>query len=184
MDHFARLVHPLMIQRARHLAADVRHQTAAQRDIQQLMAAANGQQRLALAENFVQQNQLAQITPAAVRRHAHRFADVARQVAGVKIRINVVAAGEQHAVHAATISASSARSVVVGAVTGMPPAWVTDKSYLTERLTDKSRNSTPRFSMLGEIRIKGRQAIARNVKRFGEKVSGKSTPPGANRFHG
>src|SRR6267378_5738131 len=73
-----------------------------------------------------------------------------------------------------TISASSTRSLVLGRRNGMPPAWRMDCSYLKERLTERSLNSTPRFSMLGETRIKGGLAIARNVKPFEEIVSGKS----------
>ena len=54
MHQFARLVHALMVQRTGRLAADVRNQPAAERNIQQLVPAANGEQRFALAENLVQ----------------------------------------------------------------------------------------------------------------------------------
>jgi hypothetical protein len=64
----ARLVQPLMVQRAGNLLADVRDQLSAKRDVQQLMSATDRQQRFALAENFVNQNQFEQIAFAAVGR--------------------------------------------------------------------------------------------------------------------
>ena len=48
-----------MVQRAGHLPADVRDQPAAERDVQQLMPAANRQKRFALVKNFTNQNQFA-----------------------------------------------------------------------------------------------------------------------------
>jgi hypothetical protein len=42
-----------MVQRAGHLAANVRNQPAAEREVQQLMPAANCQKRFVLAKNFV-----------------------------------------------------------------------------------------------------------------------------------
>jgi hypothetical protein len=43
----------------------------------------------------------------------------------------------------------------MGTTTGMPPAWSTELSYLMDRLADKSLNSTPHFSTLGDTNIKG-----------------------------
>ena len=67
MHQLARLVHALMVQRAGHLPADVRNQFATERDVQQLVPVANGQQRLALAENLLNQDQLAPVAPGVQR---------------------------------------------------------------------------------------------------------------------
>ena len=74
------LSEPLMVQRAGNLLADVRDQLPAERDVEQLMAATDRQQRFALAENFVNQNQFEQIALAAVGRLLDGRADFFRQV--------------------------------------------------------------------------------------------------------
>ena len=53
------LVHTAMVQRPAHLGADVAHQRASESDIDHLMSAADRQERFGLAEDFVDQDQLA-----------------------------------------------------------------------------------------------------------------------------
>src|SRR5215211_5664482 len=55
----------------------------------------------------------------------------------------------------ATDSATSAGAGSAGAIHGSPPAAATARQYWLERLTELSSNSTPRFCVLGEIKIKG-----------------------------
>jgi hypothetical protein len=55
-----------------------------------------------------------------------------------------------------TASASMARSVVAGATMGRPHAAMTACPYRSDKLTERSLNSTPRSSKLGEIKISGR----------------------------
>jgi hypothetical protein len=93
MHQIGRLVRLLMVDCAGNLTADVGDQPAAERDVQQLMAAADGQERLALAENLINQDDFAQVTPAAVGGLLDGPADGARQLAGVKIGIDVIPAG-------------------------------------------------------------------------------------------
>ena len=61
MHYFAAPVHAAVLQGLGPENAQVRHQGAAERHVEHLMAAADAQQRLALAEGFVNQNELAQV---------------------------------------------------------------------------------------------------------------------------
>ena len=77
---------------------NVRHQRAAQRHIDHLMPPANRQQRLSLPKHFINHDQLAQIPLATVGRDVHRAPNSRRQTVGVKPRIDIIAAGQKHAI--------------------------------------------------------------------------------------
>jgi len=61
MNYLIFEVGPAMIERFRPLAPDVRHEGAPEGHVEDLVAPADGQQRLALAEHFVDEQQLEQI---------------------------------------------------------------------------------------------------------------------------
>ena len=90
-----------MIQFRAMLLADVADQFAAKGHVHELVAAADAQDGLFLAEDFLDQNELAQIAPAAIRGLADGLEDFRGQVFIVEIGADVVAAGEQNAIGAA-----------------------------------------------------------------------------------
>ena len=100
MHQIKRLGHLAMIHAARKLLPDVRQEPAAERDVQQLMAAANRQHRLALLKNFRNQNQFALVSSAVIRRDGDGLANIFRQRPIVKLGVNVIAAREQNPVGA------------------------------------------------------------------------------------
>ena len=55
VNDFVLPVQAAVVQRSGHLRGNIHNQRAAQRNVQNLLSAANGQQRLALAENFPNQ---------------------------------------------------------------------------------------------------------------------------------
>ena len=98
MHYLVAFVHSPMIQRARQIAMNVRHQRAAKRHIDHLMTPANRQQGFALPEHFINHDQLAQIPFPAIGRDIHRAPNARRQTVGVKAGIDIIAAGQKHAV--------------------------------------------------------------------------------------
>src|SRR5689334_13160063 len=101
MNDIAAFVQASVLHGAGDFARDIHDQRATHGDIKHLVAAANGEQRFALAEDFIDQDQFAQIALAAVGGGVHRFAELGRDAVFVKPRFDVVTAGDEDAIRAA-----------------------------------------------------------------------------------
>src|SRR5689334_3436461 len=98
MHYFAALIRPPMVGSARQLTQNIHHQRATERDVEHLMAAANRQQRFALAESFIPQDYFAQIPLPTIRSHVYGPLEPGREPAAVDPRVHILAAGEQNTV--------------------------------------------------------------------------------------
>src|SRR5438309_8808667 len=89
-----------MIESFGHLEPNVSKQRAAQRDIYNLMASANGQKGLALGKNRLDEQQLTVITFTPIGSGLYRTPHLRRQTVSVQARIHVISPGEQDAIAA------------------------------------------------------------------------------------
>src|SRR3569833_730548 len=100
MNDIVALIHARVLQRAGHFGGDIHDQRAAKGDVEQLLATANRQQRLVLPVVFVDQDQFAQVTFAAVGGGFYGFAELGRDAVLVKPGFDVIAAGDEDAIGA------------------------------------------------------------------------------------
>src|SRR6185503_18074400 len=96
MDDFVFFVRAAMVDCLRNFGRNIDNQTAAEGDIENLMSAANRQQWLALAKDFIDQHQFEKI--ALRRRGTDGFFQFRRQLFRVNFRCDVIATSQDQTV--------------------------------------------------------------------------------------
>ena len=117
------------------------------------MPTANGQQWFALAQRLVDQHEFKGVPLWSLSLNGLR--DLARKALSVQFRVNVFTTRQQHSIGAAHGFGDEILSGRQGSNQGMAPAAFNANGYLSERLTEKSSNSTPLLSVDPEMRTQG-----------------------------